>query len=100
MPVNPFVAVERINGNEAKELQERIRAWTGQIKDISAGLLVEDKVIGTSETEVGHGLGRVPLGRIVVAQDAAATIHDTKAADKTFLYLQASAETTVTVWVF
>jgi hypothetical protein len=54
----------------------------------------------TAQSEVRHGLGRVPEGYIVVESTASAIVHNAVASTATTLYLTASATTSVKLWVF
>ena len=55
--------------------------------------------ITTTDTLVAHGLGRTPIGWIVVDQDADARIWRVKI-DAQYLCLIASANVSVSLWVF
>lgn len=53
-----------------------------------------------AETEVRHGLGRLPNGYIVVGSSAAASVFNTTASTATSLFLKASGAVSVKLWVF
>lgn len=53
-----------------------------------------------TESDVRHGLGRLPNGYIVVSSSAAATVFNTTASTSTSLFLKASGAVSVKLWVF
>ena len=63
------------------------------------GVLLKDVDLSASATAIGHKLGRIPQGWIVVDKNANEDIWST---DKTrsLLTLVASGDVTVTIWVF
>jgi hypothetical protein len=67
------------------------------------GRLVEDLALSTSTTMLEHGLGRRPLGFIVVRSSAAQTVYvyeaDNTIPDRT-LPLRAGGSVTCSLWVF
>ena len=84
-------------------MQERLRAVLGSIINIPIlnGRLVEDVVIGASDTPVSHGLGRVPRGCFMVKGNAVIVWSGTQQADGRLVYLtSASGTKTVSLWVF
>jgi hypothetical protein len=56
--------------------------------------------VGTSPTEIGHTLGRVWQGYLVLSQNANAVIWAPSAPSATSLTLQSSAAVAVKLWVF
>lgn len=65
------------------------------------GALLTDVALSTSATNVNHGLGRQPIGYIVVGQNAAASIFETKSARTNATFqLTSSASVTADIWVF
>lgn len=70
------------------------------LKEILDGELLKDVVIvaGTPKL-VAHKLGRKPVGYLVVRRSANSMVWDS-AATKEFLTLSASANVTVSLWVF
>lgn len=65
------------------------------------GVQVTGASLAAGETTVvRHTLGRVPNGRQVTAQNANAQIWDIKPPTAGALYLGASADVTVSFWVF
>lgn len=65
-------------------------------------VVVRDVAIGTSSTEIAHGLGYMPTGYIVVKRSANATVYDGAAhsTPSMFINLTASSAVTVTLLVF
>lgn len=63
------------------------------------GTLLEDQVITTSDTPLNHGLGRRPVGYLIVTKNAAEDVYQT-AMTENFLTLKATGSVTVNVWVF
>lgn len=68
-------------------------------KDVIDGVLGEGFAITTSPAQIAHGLGRVPLGYFVVSKDAPSDIFDLARDSKT-ITLQATADVTVSLWIF
>lgn len=71
-------------------------------KRILDGVLRTSITIGTSATPISHGLGRKPVGYIIVSSSVAATFIDninTTATTSTFS-VTASAQTVANIWVF
>lgn len=67
------------------------------------GRLIESVALTSSATRLEHKLGRTPRGYLIVKQDAAATVHDSIASETSpdlFLPLIASANVTVSIWIF
>lgn len=65
------------------------------------GILIEDVALTTSATNVNHKLNRVPIGWIVVNNNANAVVYSSAASlPKQYLTLTASASCTVSLWVF
>lgn len=85
---------------DIKVLQRDVQRWTERIGDVASGKLLEDVPVGTSSTAIIHGMGGRPRGRVIVYQSADARVWDAAKPDTTRLYLQASAATTVSLWVF
>jgi hypothetical protein len=72
-------------------------------REILQGILLTSLSIGTSTTKVSHGLGRVPLGFIVVDKTANSDIYrdGTVTTERDlFLHLKATTATTISLWVF
>lgn len=63
------------------------------------GYILKDVAIAATSTGVSHGLGRNPLGWIVISNDTLATVREDSRTTTT-LNLTASAACTVDLWVF
>ena len=96
--VHPFEPL-RTSDPDLTEAQARIRDWTFQIGDIAGGKLVT-ATLGTTQTQVAHGLGRMPRGYLSVGQDSGAVFYKSAAPDAEYLYLTATAPVAVELWVF
>lgn len=64
------------------------------------GARMTSVVIAGSSTRVAHGLGRVPLGFLILKRNANQNVWEASAADSRFLNLQAGGAVTVDLWVF
>jgi hypothetical protein len=72
-----------------------------QALPVLAGVLVEDvSLVSANTTAVQHKLGRVPRGFVVTNLTDNATVWHGQAPDANALYLYASTDTTVDLWVF
>ena len=93
----------RTSDESLNRIQNQLRTFSLALADIPIlnGRLISDVAIGTSATEVEHGLEREPAGWIVVDIDTAATIYSTPSSlPKRFLTLTASSASTISLWVF
>lgn len=63
------------------------------------GHILSDLELVSGSNRIEHKLGRTLIGYFPVRQSNASTIYDTSIDDK-FLYLTASANITVSLWVF
>lgn len=85
------------------ELQDRLAEFAQQVSEcpLLVGQVVEDIEItsGTPET-VYHKLDRTPEGWIVVRQSASASVFESGTYDSTEITLDASANVTISVWVY
>lgn len=63
------------------------------------GRLVQNVTIGTSATQVSHGLGRKPVGWFVVDNTVSCDLYRTAWDDRT-ITLTSSASVTISIWVF
>lgn len=73
------------------------------VTELNGGVIVEGKLIGTSDTFVQHGLGREPRGYLVIDKNANANIYTsatTNSRPKLELILRASASVTVDLYIF
>ncbi len=68
-------------------------------KEILDGVLGEEIELTTASKQVAHGLGRDPLGYIIVSKTAFADIIDL-ARDTRTITLQATAPVTLSMWFF
>jgi len=70
-------------------------------KPIVSGRLIEGVNLSTSPTTINHGLGRNVQGYIIVKSTSGVTVYFTPSDfPKRTLILTASADSTVSVWVF
>lgn len=86
-----------IQGNVGKTLD---LLTTGPL---SGGLLVADIVLAIGDNNVAHGLGREPLGYLVVRSSGTSDIYDKtvgKNLKPTILKLNSSAAITVSLYIF
>lgn len=92
------------NYTEKTELTEKINEWTSQIINIPIldGVLLENIPLTVNSRQVQHKLGRRIRGWIIIKQNADAVIYDDSANydNKTFIKLKATANVTVSLWVF
>jgi hypothetical protein len=67
-----------------------------------ASTVTKTVLIGTTDTQVHHGLGAPPTGYLVVRQDALATIAEVTVSPnpRKYLLLRASAPVTATLIIF
>ena len=86
--------------------QDRMQEVTDFIERCSLidGKLVSDAELTTGQdNEVGHGLGRIPQGYIVVDRNANSVVSTSSTLNrnpKNSLILNCSANVTVSLWVF
>lgn len=93
----------RFAGQDLEDLQDRIEEFSNQIYDsaIISGRLIEDTtVVSGSATGIPHNLGRPAKGVILVKSTVQLDIWQPTASDSTHVYVQASANATVNLWVF
>lgn len=83
----------------AKPTQDEIRRAFELIGPIALGRLVSGRDVGTSETAIAHGLGRVPLGWIEVSRGLNPA-RESAPPDEKYLYLLSGATITPKLWVF
>ena len=89
-----------------QQLQNNIEVSLRSIagKEILDGVLVRDKLLTAGQdNQVQHGLGRAPLGWIVVNSNAQATVILGTTANtfpQLYLWLRPSATVTVSLWFF
>lgn len=88
---------------DVSRLQDKLQEFFQPIvaNPLLDGALLTGVKLTTAVSQVPHGLGRPPLGYIVTAQNANATVwRPSNSLPSTFLDLQASAAVTVDLWVF
>lgn len=102
MPL-PGVAKIRVDDVDLQRVQDRLHAGVEVLRTIPLldGVLLKAQVIATTATNIGHGLGRAPLGWIVVSKTGLGDIYENQAnrTDR-FLSLQSSVAVTADLWVF
>lgn len=101
MAIKEFKKVEQ-GSFEGNKFQENVALFVNQIKLVPflSGNAVKDIALTTSGLTVAHQLGRVPQGFFITAINANATVWQTQASDERFLYLDASATVTISIWVY
>lgn len=87
------IAIARVQEAARDSLQRVIDAGT------ASGRNVKDVAIGTTATQIAHGLGRTPRGWWITDASVGATVYKT-AADSRTITLIASSAGTFSVWVF
>jgi hypothetical protein len=89
------------NNSDVRRIQDLIVRWTNQLLGISIlnGILLENVVLTSGSNEIEHKLDRVPKGWVVVDQNASATFYSSSKTNRV-LTLVASANATVSIWVF
>ena len=88
---------------ETNQLQNNVAEFLNQVtsKSILDGRILENVAVSTTATEIAHGLGRKPLGYIIVKSNAHVTIYDTTSTTPTVtIKLTASATATINLWIF
>jgi hypothetical protein len=88
---------------ELNRIQTNIQTVTDNIirSDILDGRLIQNVAIGTTATNVAHGLNRRYKGWIVVDNNTACTLRSaTSSLPNQFLSLIASSACTISLWVF
>jgi hypothetical protein len=97
-----MITVRRINttNQDLQLIQGNIQAAFQQLQSLPLvdGSEVKEVSIGTSPTQVAHGLGLQPSKWVLTDIQADARVWRTAWDDK-FLTLQASAQVTVSLWV-
>lgn len=85
------------------KLQERLQDFFAPllINPTLDGTLLTNVQLTTAETNVGHKLGRKPIGWIIVRKNANAEVWEPSSLyPASFIQLQASANVTIDLWVF
>lgn len=87
--------LERVQNNIAKVVDSISEI---QILD---GLFIKNVTLTPSSVNrVAHKLNRTPQGWIVIRRSSSGNVWDNTAPDRTYLYLNASAVTEISLWVF
>ena len=83
------------------KLQDNTEQFNNQLSNVPFlnGNRLTGIVVTTSEISIPHKLGRMPLGYIIIKQNASAIIWYTLI-DEKFLRLDSSATVTIDLWVF
>lgn len=98
----PELETQQTGNQDVELLQQNVKKWTKILEDnpLLDGRLLEDiDLNAAANTNINHGLGRVPRGWVLTDQSAAATVYRV-AWTNTTLTLLASAASTVDIWVF
>jgi hypothetical protein len=101
--VIPDLKKVRTTNDEIRQLQDGIMRVVEVLrkKEILDGRLIKDVILDSAApTEINHGLGRALNGWIVTRISAAATVHESESPSTNILTLEASADVTVSLWVF
>jgi len=90
--------------NTKDNVLNRIQAEVQKVNSVLTcpllnGNLVTADLLASGGVSVNHGLGRAPLGWIVVDAPVAVTTWSTES-NRNVLVLNASADASVTLWVF
>lgn len=95
---------QRVKDSDLKDVQDEVASVFDQLtgRAIVDGRLIDDVFLdGTDPTTINHGMSRAIRGYLVVRQDAEATIWETESVlPLKTLVLNASADVTVSLWVF
>lgn len=80
---------------------DTIREWARSVSNcpLINGQLISDVKVGVAPQTIRHGLGRRPIGLLVVIMDSPVQVFVISRDDKT-LTVESSADATVSVWVF
>ena len=68
--------------------------------DFHYGLTVKDVALGVTEVSIPHRLGEIPNGWLIIDKNANEDIWSSTAKDGRFLYLTASGNVTVTIFIW
>lgn len=101
LPLFPAFRRVRLKDKETEQLQSNVvQALQPLLKSpIIDGVHLKDVALASGSNDVNHGLGRPIEGWIVTNRSGTATVHSTGSNYKT-LTLVASADVTVSIWVF
>lgn len=102
MTINKYQR-ERFADPDIEKSQDRLQDFTKQFEQsqILSGRLIKDVAISSaSTTEISHGLGRAPVGVILVKTSAQVDFWEPTAADNFFIYARTSVSGIFNLWVF
>jgi hypothetical protein len=85
--------LNKIQGNIESKLDEYDKAPFIKGVELTA-------TVNTSDTSIDHGLGQIPVGYLILSQNANSVIWLSGSFTKTSLTLRASATVSITLWVF
>ena len=98
--VSDLEQLKRFTGGALRSLVDQVNGRISFQENIQARV-VEFSFESTSiDYIVPHGLGYIPLGFVVINQNAAAILYSYKTMDRNNLYLRASAVTDAKILVF
>lgn len=94
----------RVEDNDLRQVQDAVGFVFQDIlsKQIVDGIFIKDVILNGIKL-VNHGLGRKPIGYLVVSKDANENVWDHQAENKTPLLnlsLESSGPVKVSLWVF
>jgi hypothetical protein len=102
MSVKPFKEITTKN-EKLDRVQTNVTTFSDSVVSIEFlnGRLIEDVVLGTTEVQVEHKLGRELRGWIIVDKNAQQDVWKSASTlTKRFLSLTAAGTVTVSLWVF
>jgi len=96
--------VEKTPFKKNTAVEEMVRNLDEIFREIQSdflyGVTIKDVVLGASETSIAHKLGSKTQGWIIIDKNANENIWSSSAKDGKFLYLTASGDVTVTIYVW
>ena len=93
----------KLSDYESSALQQNLLEFSRQLTRVPllGGNLIKDVSVSTTAIELAHGLGREPVGYIVIKSSAGVTLFDsTSLTPKVTIKLTASASATCNIWIF
>lgn len=90
---------------ELNQVQSNVEQAVAEVikNPLLNGRLIEDVALTTTASKIEHKLGRTPRGYLIVKRSANAQVYDSLASEGSpdlFLPLTASANVTVSLWIF
>lgn len=64
------------------------------------GVLLQNVTLDTTQKSFEHGLGRKPVGYLVVRRTTGAVVFDSEEPTDRYIFFKASVTTTCSLWVF